>query len=408
MKILFFHDDCQTMGGANTYRRELSRALKSLGHELYLFTLEPNHDKVEQCFYYTFRKGNVVVDHFKHRYFNPSLFIAFKRVLKEVGPDIIHIHTNIVFPNSVLLACGSIPVVQTLHDWRMICPLGKGVTVKDTICDRGFSSACYREGCISRWRYHSQFVWRKFNIFLFKRHVNALITPSMALNRALKNYGLESIYIANYVDTSRFSPSPPNTNGRTILCACHLFQSKGIHYLLRAFQNVLVKIPSARLDIVGDGPEKKDLEQLCISLKIQNSVRFHGAVPHAELAHFYSKVSVVVLPSVVAENCPLVVLEAMASARPVIGSRIGGIPELILENETGLLFEPGDTNELSEQIVQLLLNPERAERMGGFGRKRVEKEFSAQKHIERILDLYYSLLKNGSSGNCVNNRDPLL
>jgi glycosyltransferase involved in cell wall biosynthesis len=154
-----------------------------------------------------------------------------------------------------------------------------------------------------------------------------------------------------------------------------------------------VKIPSARLDIVGEGPEKKNLEELCIFLKIQNSVRFCGEVSHVELADFYSKASVVVLPSVVAETCGLVILEAMASARPVIGSRIGGIPEVILENETGLLFNPGDTSELSEKIVQILLNPERAERMGKLGRERVEKEFSAQKHIERILDLYSSLLK---------------
>jgi len=393
MKILFFHDDCQTMGGANIYRRELSRALKSLGHKVYLFTLEPNREEAEECSYYTFKRGNRVADHFKHCYFNPSLFLAFKRVLKKIKPDIIHIHTNIVFPNSVLLACGNIPVVQTLHDCRMICPGGKGVTLKDAICERGFSRMCYREGCISRLRYYSQSVWRRFNKLLFKRHVNALITPSIALKRGLRNYGLKSIYIPHYVDTSKFLPSPPSKNARRVLCVCYLFQSKGVQYLLRAFQNVLVKIPSARLDIVGEGPEKKNLEELCIFLKIQNSVRFCGEVSHVELADFYSKASVVVLPSVVAETCGLVILEAMASARPVIGSRIGGIPEVILENETGLLFNPGDTSELSEKIVQILLNPERAERMGKLGRERVEKEFSAQKHIERILDLYSSLLK---------------
>ena len=394
MKILFFHDDCQTMGGANIYRRELSRALKSLGHELYLFTLEPNRDETEQCFSYTFKKGNRVVDHFKYCYFNPSFFLAFKKVLKEIDPDIIHIHTNIVFPNSVLLACGRIPVVQTLHDCRMICPGGKGVTVRDAVCERGFSRMCYREGCISRLRYYSQSVWRKFNKLLLKKHVNALITPSMALNRGLRNYGLESIYIPNYVDTSVFLPLLPGTDGKRILCAGQLFATKGVHNLLRAFQNVLTKIPSARLDIVGEGPEKESLEQLCVSLQIQNAVMFHGKVPHKELTHYYSKASVVVLPSVIADNCPLVVLEAMASSRPVIGSKIGGIPELILENETGLLFYPGDIDELSEKIVLLLLNPERAEMMGRLGKERVEKEFSAQKHIRRVLDLYYSLLKS--------------
>ena len=393
MKILFFHEDCKTMGGSNIYRKELSLALKSLGHEVYLYTMESNSDEAERCYHYTFRRGNVLVSHFKHRYFNPSFFLAFKRVLKKINPDIIHIHSNNLFPNSVLLACGNIPVVQTLHDWKMVCPIWSGMTVNGTKCEKGFSSSCYREGCISRGRYYSQSVWRKFNILLFKRHVDALITPCMALKRTLRNYGLKSIHIPNFTCTSIFLPSPPSTNGRRILCACHLFPSKGVTYLLRAFQNVLARIPSARLDIVGEGPEKKSLEELCIFLKIQNLVKFCGEVSHIELADFYSKASVVVLPSVVAETCGLVILEAMASARPVIGSRIGGIPEVILENETGLLFNPGDTSELSEKIVQILLNPERAERMGKLGRERVEKEFSAQKHIERILDLYSSLLK---------------
>ncbi len=393
MKILFFHDDCQIMGGANTYRRELSRTLKSLGHELYLFTLEPNRDEAEQCFSYTFRKGNRVVDHFKHRYFNPSFFLAFKRVVKKINPDIIHIHTNLAFTNSVLLACGSTPVVQTLHDWRMICPFEKGVTIRNRICEKGFSGICYQEGCISRWRYYSQSIWRQINTLLIKKKINALITPSMALYRTFKNYGLEPVYIPNYVDTSKFPPVPFSTNGRNILCACHLFPGKGVHHLLKAFQSVLMRIPSARLNIVGEGPEKKRLEQLCISLDIKDSVRFSGEVPHMNVADFYAEARIVVLPSVAAENCPLVVLEAMASARPVIGSRVGGIPELILEDQTGLLFNPGDTNELSEKIVQLLLNPERAQKMGALGRERVEKQFSSQEHIKKILDLYSLFIK---------------
>lgn len=393
MKILFIHDDCQTMGGANTYRKGLCRALKSLGHEAYLFTMEPNAEEKELCYYMMFREKNLVVDHFKRRYFYPSLFFALGRVIEEIKPDIIHIHNNNLFPNSVLLTCDGIPVVQTLHDWKMICPTWNGVTVDGTICERGFSAACYREGCISRWRYHSQCVWRKLNTFLVKRQVNVLITPSMALNRALRNYGLESIYIPNYADTSRYLPSPLSPDGKRILCACHLYSSKGVDHLLMAFQNVLVKIPSARLDIVGDGPERENLEKLCISLKIQNSTRFWGVVPHAALADFYSKANVIVLPSVVAENCPLVVLEAMASGRPVIGSRIGGIPEIVLENETGLIFNPGNIDELTERIVELLLDPERSERMGRLGRKRVEEEFSAEKHVKKILDLYHRLTK---------------
>ncbi|NWF52536.1 MAG: glycosyltransferase family 4 protein [Nitrospirae bacterium] len=393
MKILFFHDDCKTMGGANTYRKELCRILESLGHELYLYTLEPDLNDTKSYFSYKFKKGNRIIDHFKYCYFNPSLYLEFKKVLKKIRPDIIHIHINHVFPNSVLLACGNIPVVQTLHDCRIFCPGGKGITTKGNICERSFSSACYREGCISRLRYYSHSVWRRFNRFIFKRKVKVLISPSMALKKGLSNYGLKSVYIPNYVDTSTFIHSSNSTEKGRILCACQLFATKGVNHLLMAFQNVLMKIPYATLDIVGEGPEKEDLEKLCISLNLQDHVKFHGKVAHNELSSFYSKASVVVVPSMVAENCPLVVLEAMASAKPVIGSRIGGIPELIQEKETGLLFTPGDTNELSEKIVQLLLDTERARKMGELGRARVEKNFLPQEHIKKILDIYYSLVK---------------
>ena len=371
--------------------------ITALGHEVYIFTTEPNPDEAELSYYYTFRRGNVVADHFKRRYFNSSLFFALRRVIQEIRPDIIHIHSNDLFPNSVLLACGAIPVVQTLHDWKMVCPIWNGVTVNGVICEKGFSAECCREGCISRRRYISQWVWRKINVFLVNRRVNALIAPSMALNRALINYGLESIYIPNYVDTSRYVPSPLRQDNKRILSACYLYLSKGIYHLLRAFQSVLLKIPSVTLDIAGDGPEKEELEKLCISLKLQNHVRFHGVVSHDDLAELYSKASVVVLPSVVAENCPLVVLEAMASGRAVIGSRIGGIPELVVENETGLLFNPRETNELSEKIIHLLLDREMAERMGRSGRKRVERKFSAEVHVRRILDLYCKLTEGGGS-----------
>jgi glycosyltransferase involved in cell wall biosynthesis len=248
-------------------------------------------------------------------------------------------------------------------------------------------------GCVSRNRYYYQYLWRRINIFLVKKRVSTIITPSMALKKALTNYGLESIHIPNYVVASKFIASQYIPGTKNVLFAGHLFSSKGVHNLIKAFKNVSARIPAAKLDIVGDGPEREKLQQLAVSLKIQNSVIFHRAVPHADLPSFYARANVVVLPSVVAENCPLVVLEAMASARPVLGSRLGGIPELISENESGLLFTPNDADGLCEKIIDVLSDPELAAQMGQCGRQRIEREYSYEEHIRRISDLYIRLKK---------------
>lgn len=388
MKILFFHDDCETMGGADTYRRGLCRILQTLGHKIYLFTMRPCPYENDLSYSYTLRSGNKAADHFTRHYLHLPLYFAIRKIIKEIKPDIIHIHSNDLFPNSVLLACGTTPVVQTLHDCKMVCPTWNGVKVSGVMCEKGFGTSCYKDGCISFYRYISQWIWRKINLFLVKTRVNALIAPSMALNRVLLCYGLEPIHIPNYTDTSKYLLSDSIPDGKKILCACYLSPSKGVKHLISAFKKVLLKIPSAILDIAGDGPEKQYLEKLCASLNVQNSVIFHGIVPHDKLPEFYGRANIVVLPSVVAENCPLVLLEAMASGKAVIGSRIGGIPEIVAENETGLLYNPYDDIELSEKIIQLLSDPKKTWEMGKSGKKRVEKKFSADKHISQILDLY--------------------
>jgi glycosyltransferase involved in cell wall biosynthesis len=234
---------------------------------------------------------------------------------------------------------------------------------------------------------------KRFLKWLSKEIVKYFIVPSRALDDSLKSFGLRTFYLQHFIDLPRFHvlPLPENTNN--ILFVGYLHFSKGVHILLRAFAHVIKKIPSATLEIVGDGPYESELRRLSSSLRLDNHVRFCGSVPPVDIPAFYQGANVVVLPSIVIENSPLSVYEAMASARPVIGSKAGGIPDLVSDGENGYLFTAGDHEDLRRKIVQLLSDKEKSETMGVNGRRRAETSFSPQYHIDQYLHLTESLIR---------------
>lgn len=114
---------------------------------------------------------------------------------------------------------------------------------------------------------------------------------------------------------------------------------------------------------------------------------FQGGMSHDRVAERYRRAAVFVLPSVVIENSPLTIYEAMASGRPVVASRVGGIPELVSDGETGHLFDPGDDEGLAKWLVEMLGDKAKAERMGQAGKRRMEILCPPGQHVERYLGL---------------------
>jgi glycosyltransferase involved in cell wall biosynthesis len=142
--------------------------------------------------------------------------------------------------------------------------------------------------------------------------------------------------------------------------------------------------------VVGAGPDDARLRALAADLKAD--VEFRGHLTKAALADVIETARAVVIPSEVNENAPLSVLEAYAAGRPVIGSRIAGIPELIREDETGVLYPTGDADALAAALARFAALPnERLAAMGAAGRQWVERDFSAEAYRTRMLDLYQSI-----------------
>jgi glycosyltransferase involved in cell wall biosynthesis len=169
-----------------------------------------------------------------------------------------------------------------------------------------------------------------------------------------------------------------------------LWEGKGHEILIRAFKEVKKDIKRARLIIVGEGPLDNMLHDLVDSLGLSDSVLFTGF--QMDVAAIISSFDVAVLPSYF-EGMGRVLLEAMAMEKPVVASRVGGIPDLVKDNVNGLLITPGDVKGLADALKKLLNDKGLANIMGRDGRKGISDKFSADAMIRSISNIYIECLK---------------
>lgn len=165
-----------------------------------------------------------------------------------------------------------------------------------------------------------------------------------------------------------------------------LVKEKGFEFLLQAVKIAQKFIPRLRLVIVGDGPERKNLEWLAHKLQFNQQVLFVGW--QADPLKWLNNFDIFILPSVKRESFGLVLLEALALKKPVIASKLGGIPEIIQNKKTGLLVKPGNTEQLAQAIIDLHNNPDQRTALGEVGYELVKEKFTLEKMVEK----YYQVL----------------
>lgn len=176
-------------------------------------------------------------------------------------------------------------------------------------------------------------------------------------------------------------------DGRHLVFVGRLAAVKGVAMLLRAVAELAPSHPDLRLTLIGDGPERADLEALSRNLGVAGRVTFAGARTQEEVAETLGTTNLFVLPSF-AEGVPVVLMEAMASRLPVVTTRIAGIPELVEDGVSGRLVPPGNLEALSDAIAAVLADPPRARAMGEAGRAKVEAEFDIATQAARISRLF--------------------
>ena len=208
---------------------------------------------------------------------------------------------------------------------------------------------------------------------------------------AFSGAGLPLTKIHSGVDPSVFLPGSGETGGRSILWVGRMTREKGVEYLIRAMKDISIAHPSASLLLVGDGPLRGSLETLARDIGVSEFVSFMGWKDHSEMVSIYAASDIVALPSL-SEGLPMVLLEAMASGKPVVATRVGGIPELIDQGGNGYLVAPGSESEIADRVMELLARPELAAQMGTASRALVESSHSWVAVAMRVSSVYASVV----------------
>ncbi len=188
-------------------------------------------------------------------------------------------------------------------------------------------------------------------------------------------------------------------NGEVILSVGRLIDWKGTDYLIKAFAGVLLEFPRAKAIIIGSGPRKNHLLNLTRDLQLSDNIVFMDEVPHAELVKYYSLADVFVLPSITSktgetEGFGVVLLEAMACGLAVIGSNVGGIPDIIKDGETGLLARPTDPQDLGNQITRLLSDANLRGKVVLKAQRLINAKFSWEVIADCFIATYNDVLEN--------------
>jgi glycosyltransferase involved in cell wall biosynthesis len=385
MRILHITDSYGFTGGIQSYLKHVTCMMRELGHEIEIYSPPESRSTIRSHL---------------TRWLSYSDYSQVKKLIARQRPDILHAHsvTMNISPLPFLAASESeIPVIMTVHDFNYACPRKWMIYSDDgDVCKYGFSWRCLISNCISSkngWAnipYHN-LRWLKIALhrWMLKRYVQEFITPSNILGEWMRrSLAVEQVtHIPNFIPGKR-SCNTTLQNYNEILFIGRLSQEKGVDILLQAVVKVFSVVPDSKLTVVGDGPQKKELEELSQQLGIHKKVHFEGMVDNEKLTDYYLRASVCVIPSVWMENCPVSALEALAHGRPLVGSDIGGLPELIMDGETGFIVKPNDVDDLAGKLVQLLTDKKMLQDFSQASRERFLEYYTDVKHNEALTELY--------------------
>lgn len=305
--------------------------------------------------------------------------------LAAFRPDVIHVHNTfpLISPSIYWAAArAGVPVVQTLHNFRLMC-LNALFLRENKVCEdcmgrlpwRGVARGCYRGSRAASTALAGMLALHRA-IGTFRNKV----TRYIALNEFCRGKFIEGglppdriVVKPNFVDLP-----PPETRPREgLLFVGRLSAEKGVETLAAAMN----ALPGAQLRVAGDGPAAALLDGA-------PGVERLGSLPAAAVCDAMQVASALVLPSIWYENFPRTIVEAFACGLPVIASRIGALADIVREGEDGLLFAPGDADDLAGKMAWALAHPDEMAAMGLRARKRYEAEFSAETNYRRLIEIY--------------------
>ena len=367
MKVLLVNKFLYHKGGAETYVFKLGETLERYGHQVEYFGLNNTRNIVgNSANAYApdidFNKG--IIKNLRAPFriiYSLEAKKQITKVLYNFKPDVVHLN-NIQFhlTPSIILAINkyrqktgrNIKIIYTAHDYQLICP-SHGLFDSDVnICEKclgGNYTYCLKTKCMKNSRAKSLLAMLDAYYWRFSKaygYIDKIICPSQFLKTKLdtqKRFASKTVVIHNFIE-----PTYPEKIEKSnyVLEFGHLSRDKGTLTLLE----VAKRMPSVRFVFAGYGEAETEIA------KVPNA-EYVGFKTGAELTSLIANALCTVCPSEMYENCPYTVMESQTLGSPVIGANIGGIPELIQEKKTGLIFEAGNVDDLEKKLRHLLETP---------------------------------------------------
>ena len=320
--------------------------------------------------------------------YSPAAGRAMARLLERETPDIVHAHNLYpLFTPAVLAACRqkNIPVVLHCHSYLLTCPTTfhfRG----GQLCDRclgGREYWCLLHNCRRSVFESAGYALRNAlarKLELFTENVTLFIALSEFARHWLIDAGFRSeqvVVLPNMIPVPDATADP--ADGEYAAFSGRLSPEKGVSALLAA----AAQLPHIPVKLAGNGPQSAHLSE-----QATLNVTFSGWRDRTEMAGFYRKARFAVVPSVWHEPFGMVAIEAMSHGLPVIASRRGGLPEIVDDGVTGLLFEPGNVGDLADKMALLWENKKLSRQMGLAAREKVCREYSTEVYYRRLLAIY--------------------
>jgi glycosyltransferase involved in cell wall biosynthesis len=375
LRVLVAHNSYQQRGGEDAVVEAEVSLLRARGHTVELY-LRHNDELREMS----------VLAAAKNTIWSPQTSFELARLVAEFQPDVVHVHnTFALISPSIYLAVtrARIPVVQTLHNYRLLCLqamfLRNGQVCEDCLGRfpwRGVLHRCYR-GSTPQSAVLAAMVGLHRAIGTYRKMVTRYIALSDFSRKKFISGGLPVERIAvksNFAEVPVLEEQGPRSGA---LFVGRLSLEKGTQVLSRAAQ---IR-GSGVIDVIGAGPEQVPLESV-------RGLRLVGWLDRATVYARMRKAAYLVVPSICYENFPLTVVEAFANGLPVIASRLGAMAELVKEGVTGLLFEPGNAEDLAAKMAWAEAHPEEMSRMGRAARYEYDRNYTPQCNYDTLMDIY--------------------
>jgi len=397
MKILLVHNfyGSSAPSGENTAYLAERDLLQRHGHQVIEFTR--HSDEIRNREFAGAVKGALATP------WNPFALQKLVDLLNVEQPDVMHAHNTfpLLSPAVFTAARGmKTATVLTLHNYRIFCaagiPMRNGTPCTECL-DRQSVLPSLRYGCYRSSRLATlplSFMIAFHNkIGTWQRDVDAFISLTDFQQDKMADAGLpkERMHTKPHFYPDPPEPLPWEKHNPKVVFVGRLGPEKGVNLLLDAWK--LWGDTAPLLELIGDGPERMKLEVSASQPKLSQKIKFHGHLSFEKTQGKMAQASLLVLPSLCYEGFPMVIREAFALGVPVVASRLGSLPYLIEDGQTGLLFEPGNSKDLLRVLQNLWHQPEKLSAMGRKARTDFEEKYTAAVNYEILKGIYQAAIK---------------